>query len=456
MHFVGGLATFAIFVAVGIYSGKKVANAADFANASRRAGSTLVVGTITGTLVGGASTIGTAQLAFTYGLSAWWFTLGAGIACLILGVAFTRPLRESEGDTIEQMISKEYGTSAGVITSVLGTIGLLINIIAQLLSFSAIVNAFLPEHELFGFILGVGLMLCYVVFGGVLSAGILGVVKLLLLYFAVGAGGLLALQLMGGFASIYQALPSEQYFNLFARGFAVDAGAGFSVILGVLSTQTYVQAILSGSSHQEARKGALISAAIIPPVGLGAILVGQYMFLTQPGLNPGLALPRFVMENFPPLLSGILLATLLITVTGTGAGLSLGFATTLTNNIYLRFTKSEKTPAKTLLVMRSLIVFALVTAFIFTRGELRAVILTWGFLSMALRGAVLFVPLCAALFLRQRVSGSYVIASSILGLGTVVLGQLFFTWPVDPLLMGIIVAGCTVLAGVAVRVKEKA
>ena len=32
-----------------------------------------------GTLVGGSSTIGTAQLAFDYGISAWWFTLGGGV-----------------------------------------------------------------------------------------------------------------------------------------------------------------------------------------------------------------------------------------------------------------------------------------------------------------------------------------------------------------------------------------
>ena len=44
--------------------------------------STVSIGAIIGTLVGGSSTIATAQLAYTFGMSAWWFTLGAGIACL--------------------------------------------------------------------------------------------------------------------------------------------------------------------------------------------------------------------------------------------------------------------------------------------------------------------------------------------------------------------------------------
>ena len=41
-----------------------------------------------GTLVGGASTIGTAQLAYSFGFSAWWFTLGAGLGCVMLAAFY--------------------------------------------------------------------------------------------------------------------------------------------------------------------------------------------------------------------------------------------------------------------------------------------------------------------------------------------------------------------------------
>ena len=61
------------------------------------------------------------------------------------------------------------------------------------------------------------------------------------------------------------------------RGIGKDLGAGVSLVLGVLSTQTYAQACLSGRSDSEARKGALISAFMIPPIGVGGILIGMYM-----------------------------------------------------------------------------------------------------------------------------------------------------------------------------------
>ncbi len=76
IHLLSMAAVLLLVTAVGIYSGRKIKSAADFATGGRSAGSLLVAATIMGTLVGGASTIGTAQLAFRYGFSAWWFTLG--------------------------------------------------------------------------------------------------------------------------------------------------------------------------------------------------------------------------------------------------------------------------------------------------------------------------------------------------------------------------------------------
>ena len=455
LHILGAIFIIFAIIVIGVYSGKRVKNATDFSVGGRKAGSLLVMGAITGTLVGGASTIGTAQLAFSYGLSAWWFTLGAGIACLVLGLTFTKPLRASGCDTIQQMISKEYGITAGLVTAILGTMGMLINIISQLLSFNALAISILPISPVICALIGMALMLCYVLFGGVLSAGILGVVKLALLYLAVIVSGALVLRLGGGFFTLYNALPREQYFNLFARGVGIDGGAGLSLLLGVLSTQTYIQAVLSGRTDKIARKGALLSALIIPPVGAGGILIGQYMHLTQPQLNPALAFPQFIIEQMPPLFGGIVLATLLIAVTGTGAGLALGFATTLTNNIYLQFFNKQGSGKRTLAVMRLLIFFALAVAVVFTLGNLKSVILAWGFLSMALRGAVLFVPMCAALFLRSRVEKQYVIASSFLGLITVIVGQFTISGDVDPLFIGIGVSAATVLFGALVKFSKR-
>ena len=66
-------------VLIALVSGWRVRSAAEFTVAGRRAGWSVVSGIIVGALVGGSSTVGTAQAAFVYGMPAWWYTLGSAI-----------------------------------------------------------------------------------------------------------------------------------------------------------------------------------------------------------------------------------------------------------------------------------------------------------------------------------------------------------------------------------------
>jgi len=71
LHIIGFFSVILLITIVSVLSGKKVKSADDFITSNKRANSWLVTGTITGVLVGGASTIGTTQLAFQCGMSAW-------------------------------------------------------------------------------------------------------------------------------------------------------------------------------------------------------------------------------------------------------------------------------------------------------------------------------------------------------------------------------------------------
>ncbi len=71
MHYVGALLVFILITLVGTYSGSKINCASDFSCGGRSASTVIVIGGIVGAFVGGSATIGTAQLAFDFGLSAW-------------------------------------------------------------------------------------------------------------------------------------------------------------------------------------------------------------------------------------------------------------------------------------------------------------------------------------------------------------------------------------------------
>jgi len=56
---------------------------------------------------------------------------------------------------------------------------------------------------------------------------------------------------------------------------------------------------------------------------------------------------------------------------------------------------------------------------------------------MALRGAVAFCPLCAALFLPKRVPGSFAFWSMVVAPVIVIVGQFTISEHIDPLFVGI-------------------
>ncbi|MGM9614883.1 MAG: sodium:solute symporter [Oscillospiraceae bacterium] len=451
---IGVIATVALILALSIYSGTKVKTG------GAGNGTAVTAGIIMGTLVGGSSTVGTAQLAYNYGMSAWWFTLGGGLSCLVLALLFVKPLRHNGGHTLIGMVEQEFGPTAGLSASILNTIGTFINVISQMIAASAVLAVLFPSLGLvWELIISTVFMILYVVIGGRKGAGMVGILKLALLYIAMIGSGILVLKMtggLGGFTEMVRGIDNPdgvQFFSLFARGAGTDLGAGVSLLLGVLTTQTYAQAVLSAKSDATARRGALLSTFLIPPIGIGGILVGLFMRAHFPGIAAKTALTSFVTMYMPGVLGGIVLGTLFIAVVGTGAGLALGMSFVLNEDILDRFTHKFDGPQKQRFMGRVWMVLVLVLACVLSMGSLGDTILSFAFMSMGFRAAAVFASLCAALFFPGRVSHKWAVASIIAGPAAVLIGKLAGL-PFDSLFLGIGVGLLLIVLGAAAKRRE--
>lgn len=437
-HFAGIAATLIVMIVVGLYAGSKVRSDADFATGGRQAGWPVISGAIMGTLVSGASTIGTAQLAFQFGFSAWWFTLGAGLACAALALITARRFYQSSTETIAQYLAQTYGAAIGPISTVFGALGMFLSVISQVLAFIALMTTMFSIGPPAAAAVGIVFVLCYVLFGGVWGVGLVGVAKLVLLYVAMISCGAAALFLFGGIGALRASFPAFPWFSLFGRGVDKDLAAGFSLIVGVLSTQTYAQAIAAGKNFAAARKGALWSALLIPPIGLGGILVGLFMRANFPAVPSGEVLPTFILHHLPPVLAGVVLATLLITAVGGWAGLLFGISTMFTRDIYQRFIRRQAPRREALLVQRgAIVVIALLSALV-ASGNAGSLILGWSFLSMGLRGCTILCPLLGAMFFPRYLTPAAGVAAAFAGPATNVVWFLAFPEGLDPLYPGIL------------------
>ena len=485
-HIIGVVLTVALLLAVSWLSGRNVKDSRSFTTGGN-SGSWMVCGALLGTLAGGQSTIGTAQLAYCYGLSAWWFTIGAGLGSLVLGLFYAGPLRRSGCTTLLEVVSREYGHKAEAVGSILFLIGIFISIMSQVLSSSAMIGSLFGIPTLWASISSAVLIMLMVLYGGIRSASMGGIVKLILLYLCSLAAGIVVWHIADGLTglrdgvdAVYQSPTLAQlnglsdiesihhrYGSPFARGFFKDMGGCLSLILGVVCTQSYAQCIWSAASTPKARRGAVLCALFMPIIGAACTLVGIYMrghYVTSDELhamqaagetlpaglgvieNSAQAFPAFILKYLPAWLGGLMLGTMLINILGCGSGLSLGAATILVRDVYSNMGRRMSRASLQLTQTRLSIVGILTAAVIATLVFHGAFINDLGFLSLGLRTVAILFPMCFALWLPGRFKPNQVLLSMPIGVAAMLLAN-FTSLPGDAVYYGLSASLLTILLG---------
>ncbi len=439
-------AVVAFFVILGSRSRKAVSGGQDYSLAGRKASAASVSGVLLGALVGGASTVGTVQMAYEYGLAAWWFTLGGGIGCLVLGVWFALPLRSSGVETIPGYLKQTYNRPTGSTAMWASTIGTFISVVAQFLAGMALLAGILPGPAWLSALLICLFVLAFLFGGGLKGYSSLGVAKLLILYGILILCAATTLHQGHTPSALAADLPRLPFFSLFGNGLGKSLSAGISLVIGVLCTQIYIQAVLSASSPETARKGALISAALMPPLGLLGVWVGLGLRHSGIEIESSGALTYFIGTYFHPAIGGILWGGILITVIGTAAGLSLGIATNLVYDCYVPFKKGDCGERLLLSANRGAVALVVLLAALTGLSGKESLILEWSYLSMGLRGAGTFFPLVAGIAAPSKLPPRWAFAASLGGLSVTILWPLTGI-PLEPLFAGLGASGALTATG---------
>lgn len=494
VHIIGIILTVGLLLAVSWLSGRKVKDAKTF-TAGGTSGSWMVCGALMGTLMGGQCTVGTAQLAFNFGLSAWWFTIGAALGAVVLAIFYAAPIRRSGCTTLLEIVARQYGHKAETVGSLLFLIGIFISIVAQVITSSAMLGSLFHLPMLWAAIVGAVLIMLLVLFGGIKSAGAAGIIKLVLLYFSSLAAGIVVWRMAGNPAGVVGSIDSvyalpgiaeengiadiesihHRYGSLFGRGVLKNLGGCLSIVLGVVTTQTYAQSIWSAATTPKAKRGALYCAFLIPLIGGACTLVGMYMrghYVTAAELtalqaaggslpdgvgvieNSAQAFPAFILQHMPAWIGGIMLGTLLINILGCASGLSLGAATILVRDVVQNIqSKYRSTPlrlstlAQTRLSIVAILLLAAGAANLFQGTFINDL----GFLSLGLRAVALVFPLSFALWLPNRFRPRAALLSMVIGTAAMLLAK-FLALLGDPVYYGL--AACAIVIMTGLRDKD--
>ncbi len=447
IHIVSIIITLLVTLLPGIIASRKIKSDDDYNVGGRSAGVGIVAGSIIGTIVGGAATVGTAQLGFKLGLTAWWFTLGSGIALFIMAAFYAGPLRRSGLTTVAEFLVENYGKPAGWLASISASAGIFFSIVASTLTALHLIAGVFSIDLAAAAVIIVVITAGLVFFGGISGSGMAGLFKIVLIFASIFVGGVYAYYFCGTYKGIEQAFPAFPWFSLFGRGLEDGLVSLGSMIVGVISTQSYVQALFSAKNSRTAAAGCVAAGLIVIPVGLPSVMIGMFMHLAHPDINSIEALPLFLLTYLPDWLGGIGIGAVMLSALGSIAGLALGIGTMVSrdivHNIWLRASSVDL-----LWASRFSVLAVTVLAIIFVFFHLDSSVLEWNYLSMALRGSGIFLPLTFAIFFPNKVRASMGVGAIGAGIFAACAWKHISPWQINSLFPALVYSLLFLIAGI--------
>jgi SSS family solute:Na+ symporter len=303
---------------------------------------------LAGLAVGGASTIGVAQDAYTVGISAGWYNAAWAAGALVMGLVAARRYRRMELTTLPELFEQCYSTAARV----LGVIGqLVIQVVITSLQYvagGAILSSLMPEL----FTPRMGMLVTAIVFvgitliGGFWAAGLTNVVNVIVIYAGIILGAMLTVNHLGGFGQLAAMLPKENPgFDPIGIGWAPIIAMFLIMITMAHSTQSVIQIGFAAKNERAAGQAYLLGALLILPVGFISSIIGMSASILHPDILATEALPKVVL-GLSPLAAGIILAGLWAADVSTASALLMGSATLVSSDIIKRFFAPNLSPAR--------------------------------------------------------------------------------------------------------------
>lgn len=299
----------------------------------------VVVFLLTGLAIGGASTVGVAERAYTSGISAAWYDGAWTIAVIIVGLVAAHKFRQLEMTTIPEFFERYYSVQGRVIATIGQLVIQIIILGLQFIAGGAILHSLLPD--IFSF--QGGMLVTAVVFvgvtliGGFWSAGLTNIINVILIYVGITVGAIMVISKIGGPREFLAQIPqSNPGFDIGGIGW----GLVFAWIIVVLTQAFSVQAIsqisFAAKDARAARKGFVVSGFLILPAGVICGIIGIAATILHPGITPTEAFPRTVL-SLSPFVAGLVLAGLWAAVLSTASALLVGNATLIIGDIIKRF-----------------------------------------------------------------------------------------------------------------------
>jgi SSS family solute:Na+ symporter len=411
----------ALFIGLGMWIGRR-AHAAEFFVAGRALGPGLIFSTFLAANIGASSTVGATSLAYSEGLSAWWWNGSAGIGSLVLAwLIVPRIWREAAAHhdfTLGDFLERRYGRTMRGLVAVLIWLGTLTILAAQLLGVAAVLNVVAGFSQLTGCAIGALVTVSYFTAGGLLSTAWVNLVQLIVIVGGFAIAVPYSLDAAGG----WQAASVSGTDVLASTGPA--SGWRLLVLLGpaFIVSPGLLQKAFGARDARAAQRGIAWNGVALLLFACAPALIGLAARRVTPSLpHADLALPTMLAHALPPWLGTVALAAVFSAEVSSADAVLFMLATSASRDLYRGFVRPAATDRELLRAARVAALAGGVCGIgvALAYGSVRAAVGVF----YAILTVTLFVPVVGALYVRGagRVHG---LASVFCGVAVLLLVHL--------------------------------
>jgi SSS family solute:Na+ symporter len=344
---------------IGLWVGRLVRGSGDFFVAGRALSAPLLFSTVLAANIGAGTTVGAAGMAFSDGISAWWWNGTAGLASFVLafwvGPRIWRLAKAHGFYTAGDFLEFRYGGTVRAIVAALIWAGTLFILAAQLIAGAIVLDVVAGIPRPTGVIIGAFAMTIYFVAGGLLSSAWVNLVQLVVLM----AGFLLAIPALyaavGGIAGMTSApnLPAG-FFDPFHTSGSVS-GWKLLAIYGpaFMLSPGLVQKAYGAANERTVRVGIGAQAVFLLVFSLIPVFIGMAARILHPEIaDRTLAMPTILAQDLSPWVGALALAAVFSAEVSTCDAILFMLSTSLSKDLYKRFMKPGATDRQILQVAR--------------------------------------------------------------------------------------------------------
>jgi SSS family solute:Na+ symporter len=382
---------------VGLWAGKGVHSLSQFSVAGRSFKSMVIFATLSASFIGGGFSMGNAEKVFLFGIvnvfALWGFSLKE-----ILVARFIAPRMDAYKSAISvgDMMGDHYGAGAKVITGIFSMVVCAGILGAQVGAIGYIFNVFLGLDQIYGILIGCGIVIAYSTVGGMRAVVFTDIIQFIVLSVGIPLTLIVGIVKTGGLSALQAAAPATHF--SFPGGYGTltaFVSLFLTFVLGETLVPPYVQRLLLSKNARHTQKGTLWAGLFSIPFFAITGAIGLVALALNPELDPNLSMPYVIKTVLPAGVRGVVIAGVISIVMSSADSFLNAASVSFTNDVLGPLTRRKPDARRELLTVRMINLLVGVLAVVFAvriESVLDILVYSYNFWS-----PIVLVPLVAAI-----------------------------------------------------------